>query len=55
MIKKLIKFLKPPAKSDYTYFDSLIDIYGEEKAKRMISSMEKKKRLKSENTKIVCN
>ena len=46
MIKKLIKYLKPPAKSDYTYFDSLIDIYGEEKAKKMMASMKEKLEIK---------
>ena len=46
MIKKLIKYLKPPVKSDYTYFDSLIDIYGEEKAKKMIASMKQKQQFK---------
>ena len=46
MLKKLIQFLKPSAKSDYTYFDSLIDIYGEEKAKRIIASMKEKREVK---------
>ena len=46
MLKKITKFLKPSAKKDYTYFDSLIDIYGEEKAKRMIALMKEKKRAK---------